>query len=180
MSERAGRFRAFWTTPSVAMAGLLLLYFGFPIGQANGAEGQALGWVLTLVGVLAVGYTFYRHIINYATGADHGLTIKDLLVLFEALLIVFSAVYFFMAKDASHEMNGINTRIDAFYFSLTTFATVGFGDITATGQIGRVIVSIQMLFDLVFVGALVSIASSNVKQRAAAGELPIQTKRKER
>ena len=181
MSERNHPLRDFLTTPSIAMVGLLLLYFGVPIGGERNGGSQAIGWALTAVGVLAVGYTFYRHIINYATGADHGLTIPDLIVLFETLLVVFSAVYFFMARADPDQMHGLDTRIDALYFSLTTFATVGFGDITATGQISRVIVMVQMLFDLVFVGALVSIATSTVKQRAAAGDLPVQkSKRKER
>ena len=180
MSERTQRIRGFWTTPSIAMAGLLLLYFAIPIGGNSDVGTQAIGWVLTAVGVVAVGYTFYRHIVNYAAG-NHDLTIKDLVLLFEALLVVFSAVYFFMAKADPSEMHGLHTRIDALYFSLTTFATVGFGDIVATGQISRVIVMIQMLFDLVFVGALVSIATTTVKERAAAGELQLpKSKRKER
>ena len=47
------------------------------------------------------------------------------------------------------------TRIDSIYFSATVFATVGFGDITAKGQGTRVLVTIQMMLDLVVVGLVV-------------------------
>ena len=41
------------------------------------------------------------------------------------------------------------------YFSATVFTTVGFGDITAKGQGARVLVTIQMMLDLVVVGLVV-------------------------
>ncbi|MFT4884613.1 MAG: voltage-gated potassium channel [Natronomonas sp.] len=35
------------------------------------------------------------------------------------------------------EFNGVNTVLDAFYFTIVTASTVGYGDITATSQFGR-------------------------------------------
>jgi hypothetical protein len=43
-------------------------------------------------------------------------------------------------------------RTDALYFTVTTFATVGFGDITATSQIARLMVTVQMVLDLLILG----------------------------
>ena len=40
------------------------------------------------------------------------------------------------------------TRIDSVYFTVTTFATVGFGDITATTEAARLVVTGQMIADL--------------------------------
>ena len=37
---------------------------------------------------------------------------------------------------------------------MTTFATVGFGDITARTDTARLVVTAQMLFDLAFIGVL--------------------------
>ena len=38
------------------------------------------------------------------------------------------------------------------YFTVTVFATVGFGDINATSQTARVLVMVQMILDLIVLG----------------------------
>ena len=43
----------------------------------------------------------------------------------------------------------------ALYFTITVFSTVGFGDITRRADLARIIVSIQMLLDLVILGSVV-------------------------
>jgi hypothetical protein len=47
------------------------------------------------------------------------------------------------------------TRSDAIYFTVTVFSTVGFGDIVATSQSARLVVTVQMLLDLVALGLVV-------------------------
>ena len=47
------------------------------------------------------------------------------------------------------------TRTDTLYFTVTVFSTVGFGDITAASQSARLVVTAQMLLDLVALGLLV-------------------------
>ena len=49
------------------------------------------------------------------------------------------------------------TRTDSLYFTVTVFATVGFGDITATSQVARVAVIVQMLLDLLVLGLVVKV-----------------------
>ena len=49
------------------------------------------------------------------------------------------------------------TRTDSLYFTVTVFATVGFGDITATSQTARVVVIAQMLLDLLVLGLVVKV-----------------------
>ena len=44
------------------------------------------------------------------------------------------------------------SRTDALYFAVTIFTSVGFGDIVARSQPARVIVMIQMLGSLAFLG----------------------------
>lgn len=61
------------------------------------------------------------------------------------------------------------TRLDALYFTLTTFATVGFGDITPISQTARVLTMLQMLGGLVLVGIiaklLLGVAQAGVRLR---------------
>ncbi len=44
------------------------------------------------------------------------------------------------------------SRTDARYFTVTVFATVGFGDISAVSQAARVLVTSQMVADLLLLG----------------------------
>jgi voltage-gated potassium channel len=64
------------------------------------------------------------------------------------------------------------TRTDTVYFAVTTFASVGYGDIVATSQIGRVLVTVQMLLNLIVLGAVVRILISAVQlaRHGAGGE----------
>jgi voltage-gated potassium channel len=49
------------------------------------------------------------------------------------------------------------TRTDALYFTVTVFATVGFGDITAASQSARALVTAQMILDLIVLGAVIRV-----------------------
>lgn len=56
------------------------------------------------------------------------------------------------------------TRTDALYFTVTVFTTVGFGDITATSQLTRRLVTIQMILDLLIVGLGIRVLLSAVER----------------
>jgi voltage-gated potassium channel len=78
--------------------------------------------------------------------------VQLLLTLLYALILVFAVIYSFVAHYAPHQFDGIHTRTDALYFTVTTIATVGFGDIHAEQTLAKVLVTLQMLFDLVYLG----------------------------
>ena len=68
-------------------------------------------------------------------------------------LLLFAASYYLMARaDASNFNVHTLTRTDALYFTVTVFATVGFGDINPTSQAARVLVMVQMVLDLILLG----------------------------
>ena len=68
-------------------------------------------------------------------------------------LLLFAATYYVMAQADLGNFNVHSlTRTDALYFTVTVFATVGFGDITATTQVARLIVTVQMILDLGVLG----------------------------
>jgi hypothetical protein len=68
-------------------------------------------------------------------------------------VLLFASVYFVMAQ-ASPANFGIHqlTRTDALYFTVTVFSTVGFGDITPLSQGARLVVTAQMMLDLLVLG----------------------------
>ena len=67
-------------------------------------------------------------------------------------LLLFASVYFVMARATPASFSHPLTRTDSLYFTVTTFSTVGYGDITATSQTARLIVTAQMILDLLALG----------------------------
>ena len=45
------------------------------------------------------------------------------------------------------------TRLDTLYFTVTVFSSVGFGDISALSQNARALVTVQMVLNLLVLGA---------------------------
>ena len=71
-------------------------------------------------------------------------------------LLLFASAYFIMAGANPENFNTRSlTRTNALYFTVTVFTTVGFGDITATSETTRLVVTVQMLLDLLALGLLV-------------------------
>ena len=67
-------------------------------------------------------------------------------------LLLFAATYVVIATISASNFSQPMTRTNALYFTVTVFATVGFGDITATAQAARLVVTGQMLLDLIIIG----------------------------
>jgi voltage-gated potassium channel len=76
------------------------------------------------------------------------------------VVVVFFAALYVVLED---QMSGLDTRLDGLYFAVTTLSTVGYGDITATGQGARAVVIVQMLFDLIIVTSAISIVISALR-----------------
>jgi hypothetical protein len=88
---------------------------------------------------------------------------------------LFATTYFLMAHAQSAAFGVHLSRTDAMYFSATVFTTVGFGDITAKSQAARLIVTFQMMLDLVIIGIVVRGVVSAIKagrQRPATSGAP--------
>jgi voltage-gated potassium channel len=68
-------------------------------------------------------------------------------------LLLFAVTYYVIARSqpASFNHEGL-TRTDTLYFTVTVFTTVGSGDITANTEVTRVLVTLQMVLDLLVLG----------------------------
>jgi len=80
-------------------------------------------------------------------------------------LLLFASTYYVLANDSASSFAGPLTRTDALYFAVTVFSTVGFGDITARSQMARLVVTGQMIADLVILGLGIKIIVGAVKSR---------------
>jgi voltage-gated potassium channel len=87
-------------------------------------------------------------------------------------LLLFASTYFLLsqADSGSFNLSGL-TRSDTLYFTVTVFATVGFGDIVATSHTARALVTVQMVLDLILLGAVIRVFVEAVRmaRRSPAG-----------
>jgi hypothetical protein len=67
-------------------------------------------------------------------------------------LLLFASTYVVMAAISASNFSQPMTRTNALYFTVTVFGTVGFGDITAKTEAARLVVTGQMIIDLIILG----------------------------
>jgi Ion channel len=92
-------------------------------------------------------------------------------------LLLFAGTYFILARFYAGSFSEPLTRTDALYFTVTVFSTVGFGDITATTELTRVVVMGQMILGILVVGlgarvVVDAVRRGQQRQPAEAGEPP--------
>jgi hypothetical protein len=85
-------------------------------------------------------------------------------------LALFSATYYLVGRADDDAWSEPLSRLDALYFSLSTFATVGFGDVAAESQTARALVVVQMALNLVLVGVIARVVVAAVQEGMAHKE----------
>jgi hypothetical protein len=129
---------------------LVALYYLLPLDRLTGVP-LAVLLAIGLVVLLAVSAWQVRTIISAKYPAVRAIeALATTVPLF--LLLFAAAAYFVMAKTSPASFSGHLTRTDAFYFTVTIFSTVGFGDITAVSESARLVVTAQMILDLLILG----------------------------
>ena len=78
-------------------------------------------------------------------------------------LLLFASTYVVLATISASNFSEPLTRTDALYFTVTVFSTVGFGDITAKTEAARVLVTVQMMLDLVIIGLVARLVVNAIK-----------------
>jgi len=136
----------------VSSVGLLLLYYLAPIeGRPHGTIVFRLSVALVLFAVIVV--LEVRAIMKSRQPMLRaGIALATILPLF---LIGFAWTYLTLARSSPATFGAPLTRTDALYFTVTVFTTVGFGDITAKTQVGKVVVMIQMLSDIALIAIVI-------------------------
>ena len=134
------------------LAVILVTYYLLPLRGPFGI--RTLGELLA--GILVVGALVGWQIRQILTARYPALRAIEALTLTVPLfLVLFAAAYVILDSTDPHAFSETLSRTDALYFVVTVFATVGFGDITPVSQAARILVTVQMLGDLVVLGLLV-------------------------
>jgi hypothetical protein len=141
-------------------AGLVTAYYLLPLGRSGTAGTTAL----LVCGLLAVAVVFSWEVRTIARSPRPRLKAVEALATTLALyLVCFAGAYYLLEQSAPGSFSEPLTRTDALYFALTAFSTVGFGDITALSQTGRVVTMFQMAGGLVLVGVAARILTHAVQ-----------------
>jgi len=85
-----------------------------------------------------------------------------------SLILVFAALFYFVEKDTN---TNLHSYFDAIYFAVSTMTTVGFGDISPSTTLGRIVSMVMMMIGTgLFVSytALISSTIINLEQLAEA------------
>ena len=69
-------------------------------------------------------------------------------------IVLFAALHFVIAQVNPASYTQPMTRLDALYFTVTTFATVGYGDLSPVSQTARLAALVQMVCGLFLVGVI--------------------------
>ena len=92
-------------------------------------------------------------------------------------MLLFAGTYVVMATMSASNFGGHLTHTDGLYFTVTVLSTVGFGDITAKTEAARLVVTGQMIADLVILALAVKIVVGAVSRGRQAGRRRQRTAR---
>lgn len=143
----------------------LLVYAMIPIREETAL---AVGLIAALgMVVLAVVFLGQLRRISSATSPVSA-AVEALALVFGMFLSLFAFAYASLyALDPASFTQPVN-KMAAVYFSVTVLATVGFGDISAVSDTARAVVTIQMVLDLLLIGAAVKLLGASARRAVDA------------
>ena len=138
----------------VHVTGLVLVFLVVPVNKERWWLGIAIG-LLIIVGSVPL---TVKRINRVGTSHEPYLEAGLAVVMMIALIVIgFASIYAALSRHGE-EFADIHTKLDAVYFTITTLATVGYGDIAPTGQVARAVAIIQMVVDILVIGVAARLA----------------------
>ncbi|HET6954869.1 MAG TPA: potassium channel family protein [Acidimicrobiales bacterium] len=158
----------------LALASVLAIYYATPIGALPSTGGVVLSVFGLLAGLAAIVWLIVGQARRLAGADPEDASVRadGLTLLIFVVVPVFSLGFFAIEEADPSQFVGLDTKTDALYFTLSTLATVGFGDVHASGQLARALVAAQIAFNLVFLAAAVSVLTAFVRRRAGTISRP--------
>jgi voltage-gated potassium channel len=139
---------------------VFVLYFTLPFDQKSPFN---TGVALLIGLIVAAGVIVWqaRAIVHSPFPLVRAL--EGLTTSFPMVIVLFATTYFVTADRDPSTFSEPITRIDSLYFTMTVFATVGFGDIVPVSEGARVLVTVQMVVDLILIGLVARAFVSSVR-----------------
>jgi voltage-gated potassium channel len=149
---------------TLLVAALFAAYFLLP--TRNSDEGSDLPWLIlelcvfgVIVGLQVPAIVNAKHPVLRA--------VETLAIIVPLYLLIFARIYLsYSLNDPSTFSQPLND-VTALYFTVTVFASVGFGDIVAQTDTMRLFVTAQMLLNLVLFGAVIRLLALAARRGVA-------------
>ncbi|MET9761366.1 potassium channel family protein [Streptomyces sp. NPDC006372] len=140
--------------------GLVTVYYVLPLdGRSTGGSSALLACGLLLVVVV-----FWWEVRAIVSSPHPRLkAVEALAATLAMFVLLFASAYFLLEHTTPGSFSEPLTKTDSLYFTLTTFTTVGYGDIVARSQTGRVLTMFQMLGGVLLVGVAARILAGAVQ-----------------
>jgi len=136
------------------VTGLVVVFLVVPISKERWWLGIVIG-LLIIVGSVPL---TVKRINRVGTSHEPYLEAGLAVVMMIALIVIgFASIYAALSRHGE-EFTDIHTKLDAVYFTVTTVATVGYGDLAPSGQIARAVAIIQMVVDILVIGVAARLA----------------------
>lgn len=146
------RRRLVWSAlvwPTMTMLAFGLAYFLLPWTKLSGIGAFAVA----AVGLSIVAGTSVWQIWRIVRSSTPGLqAIHAFATIVPLYLIVCAAALVDMSTSSPDAFSEQLTRMGGLYFTLSTFSTIGFGDIVPVTDAARAAVSVQIVINLIIVG----------------------------
>jgi voltage-gated potassium channel len=162
LDHRSRRREIIATVVDATLACVLLLAVYYLIPFTELSSGQS---VLRL----AIGVVIFAVVLAWqlrrVTRAEYPVlrAVRALAVTIPLFVVAFAAVYLSLSLGTQTHFSETLDHTGALYLAITLFSTVGFGDITPESELARIVVSIQMLLDLVVIGVVVRLLTTAAK-----------------
>jgi Ion channel len=142
-------------------AALVVIYYLLPLDRSSTWVAVTM-LVIGLAALIGVVVFQVRWILRSRFPGLRG--VEALATSIPLFLLLFASTYVVMAAISASNFSEPLTRTNALYFTVTVFSTVGFGDITAKTEAARLVVTGQMIVDLVAIGLAVKVIVGAVRQ----------------
>jgi voltage-gated potassium channel len=149
---------------------LVVLYFTVPLTGGR----DAAATLFLVAGLLAFTGLIAWQVQAVIRAQYPGLrAVEGLATAIPLFLLLFAAAYVLISDSQAEAFTEPLSKIDALYFTVTVFATVGFGDIAPRTDLARIVTTVQMVGNLLVVGVVLRVMLGAVKtgrrRRDAAG-----------
>jgi hypothetical protein len=159
-ATRRALYRRALVRPLLTVTALVALYYLLPLDRWH--EPMTVFAIAGgLLAVVGLGALQVRAILRARYPAVQA--VEALAVAVPLFLLLFAAGYSLMSSASPGAFTEPLDRTDAIYFTVTVFATVGFGDIAPVTKSARVVVTLQMVGDLLVLGVLLQAIVGAVK-----------------
>jgi len=142
--------------------GVVVVYFLLPLDRTF-AAGTVVTLVVGLLGVTLLIVWQVRWIVRSPHPALRA--VEAVALSLPLFLLLFAAGYQGLSASDEGAFTGPLSRVDSLYFVITAFATVGFDDISPMSQLAHVLVTIQMVGDLLLIGLVLRVFVAAVDRR---------------